>query len=141
VATVPEPTSADLDRVVTDLERSWRAALTVRRQSADDIGYREIYVSLDGESIGVLHNGKAITREIPPGRHELRVHNTLFRRAASFDVGVGDHARFLAVNRSGWGTYSALALIIGFLGAGPVYLTLTREADVPDGSAQRGTRE
>lgn len=128
--TTPEPTTADLDGVVSDLERSWVATVTVRRQSADDIGYREIYVSLDGESLGMLRHGMSVTREVTPGPHELRVHNTLFRRAASFTVGVGEHARFQAVNRSGMGTYSTLALIVGFLGAGPIYLTLTREAEV-----------
>ena len=125
----PEPTSADLDNVVKDLERTWTSTLTVRRQAPEDIGYREIYVSLDGESIGMLRHGQALTREIMPGPHELRAHNTLFRRALQFTVGVGDHARFLAVNKSGWGTYSPLALLVGFLGAGPVYLSLTREPD------------
>ena len=134
----PEPTSADLDTVVKDLERTWTATLTVRRQAPDDIGYREIYVLLDGESIGMLRHGQALTREIQPGPHELRAHNTLFRRALQFTVGVGDHARFMAVNKSGWGTYSAWALIIGFLGAGPFYLTLERDgspAPPADGAA------
>jgi hypothetical protein len=132
----PEPTTADLDNVVKDLERTWTAKVTVRRQAPEDIGYREIYVSLDGEAIGMLRNGQALTREIQPGPHELRAHNTLFRRALQFTVGVGDHARFLAVNKSGWGTYSPLALLVGFLGAGPVYLSLTREPDaIGDGHA------
>jgi hypothetical protein len=71
----------------------------------------------------------SVTREITPGAHEQKVHNTLFRRASEFTVGVGEHARFQAVNRSGIGTYSVLALLVGFLGAGPIYLTLTRESD------------
>ena len=129
----PEPTASDLDNVVKDLERSWTATLTVRRQAPQDIGYREIYVALDGESIGMLRHGQSLTREIQPGPHELKAHNTLFRRTVPFTVSVGDHARFLAVNRSGWGTYSALALLVGFLGAGPVYLDLTREPDAPQG--------
>jgi hypothetical protein len=124
---------SDLDNVVKELERSWTATLTVRRQAPEDIGYREIYVSLDGESIGMLRHGQSLTREIQPGPHELKAHNTLFRRSLPFTVNVGDHARFLAVNRSGWGTYSALALLVGFLGAGPVYLDLKREPDEPQG--------
>jgi hypothetical protein len=32
-----------------------------------------------------------------------------------------------AINRAGWGTYSVWALFIGFLGAGPLYLTLERQ--------------
>ena len=125
----PEPTMADLDDVVKELERNWTATLTVRRQAPEDIGYREIYVSLDGDSIGMLRHGQVLTREIPPGPHELKAHNTLFRRTLPFTVDVGDHARFQAINKSGWGTYSPLALLVGFLGAGPVYLSLTREND------------
>jgi hypothetical protein len=125
----PQPTRADLDQVVRDLERGWTATLTVRRQSPEDIGYREIYVSLDDQSLGVLHNGRVISCDISPGPHELKVHNTLFRKSSTFTVGVGEHARFLAVNRAGRATYSALALVVGFLGAGPIYLSLTREDD------------
>jgi hypothetical protein len=124
-----EPSVADLDGLVHDLERSWMARLTVRRQAADDIGYREIYLSLDGEPLGVLHNGQTLTREIQPGPHELRAHNTLFRRSLSFAAKPGEHARFMAVNRPGWGTHSTLALVVGFLGAGPIMLTLAQETD------------
>ena len=43
-------------------------------------------------------------------------------------LNVGEHASFSADNREGWGTYSMLAFFIGFLGAGPLYLTFTRDA-------------
>jgi hypothetical protein len=54
-----------------------------------------------------------------------------------FVAGVDDHVIFRTANLAGWGTYSAWALIIGFLGAGPFYLMLERdEAAVPkDGAA------
>ena len=126
-----QPTEQDLDNLVGELQRNWKATLTVRRDDAGDIGYREIYLSLDGEALGVLFFGQTITKEIEPGPHVLMAHNTLVRKSASFTVQVGDHVRFLALNRPGWSTYSALALIVGFLGAGPLYLTLTREADGP----------
>ena len=47
------------------------------------------------------------------------------------------HVMFKTANLAGWGTYSAWALLIGFLGAGPFYLMLERdEAAVPkDGAA------
>ena len=93
----------------------------------DDVGYREIFVSLDGESLGVLRPGDAITRETTPGSHRLRAHNTLFWKTLEVRLMVGEHARFMAVNRAGWGTYSVLAFFIGFLGAGPLYLTFERE--------------
>ncbi len=124
-----QPTAEDLDNVLGELQRGWKATLTVRREGAEDIGYREIYVSLDGESLGVLFFGQTITKEIEPGPHVLKAHNTLFRKSSSFTVQVGDHVRFLALNRPGWSTYSTLALIVGFLGAGPIYLSLTREEE------------
>jgi hypothetical protein len=127
VSTDVEPTPQDIDRVIRSLEQSWTATITVRRQSPQDVGYREIFVSLDGESLGVLHHGDAITRETTPGPHRLRAHNTLFWKTIEFTLLVGQHARFMAINQAGWGTYSALAFFIGFLGAGPLYLTFEQE--------------
>ena len=126
---VVQPTAEDLDNLVGELQRSWKGTLTVRRDDAGDIGYREIYLSLDGEPLGVLFFGQTITKEIEPGPHVLKAHNTLVRKSASFTVQAGDHVRFLALNRPGRFAHSTLALIIGFLGAGPLYLTLTREGD------------
>jgi hypothetical protein len=127
IATDVDPTPQDIDAIVRDLERAWTARITVRRQSRDDVGYREIYVSLDGERIGILQHGDEITRETTPGRHKLQAHNTLFWKTLEFTLMVGEHASFIAINRAGFGTYSVLAFFIGFLGAGPFYLTFERE--------------
>lgn len=126
----PEPTRQDLDDIVHTLEAGWTATVTVARRAANDVGYREIYVSVDGSSIGVLRHGEAITVDVSPGHHELRAHNTLFRRTVPFDVSVGEHAGFTAVNHAGRGTYSFLAVFIGVLGAGPLYLSLERDPSV-----------
>lgn len=53
--------------------------------------------SLDGEKIATLMSGASITRELEPGRHRLRAHNTT--RA------------FTVVNRPGRGTFGLLSLI------------------------------
>jgi hypothetical protein len=127
VLTDVEPTLEDIDDIVRDLEQSWTASITVRRQSKEDVGYREIYVSLDGESLGILRHGDVITRETTPGTHRLQAHNTLFWKTLEFTLGVDEHASFIAINRAGFGTYSVLAFFIGFLGAGPFYLTFERE--------------
>ena len=127
VLTDIEPTTKDIDDIVRDLEKSWTAMVTVRRQSKEDVGYREIFVSLDGESLGILQFGDEITRETKPGRHKLQAHNTLFWKTLEFTLGVDEHATFIAINRAGFGTYSVLAFFIGFLGAGPFYLTFERE--------------
>jgi hypothetical protein len=119
-----EPTSADLDAVIEDLKSSWTATITVRRQSKQDVGYRDIYVSLDDEQIAILRHGEEVTREVTPGAHRLKAHNTLFRKTLDFTLSVGEHATFVAINRAGWGTYSVLAF---FIGGGPIYLTFERE--------------
>ena len=126
--TVPQPTKRDLDEIVSGLETAWKATITVRRQSKDDVGYREVILLLDGEHLAILHHGDVITREIPPGTHRLKAHNTLFSKTLDVTLNVGEHASFAAENRAGWGTYSMLAFFVGFLGAGPLYLTFTRDA-------------
>lgn len=133
----PQPTADDLDRMMESVRRGWTATLTVRRQTPDDIGYREVYVKLDGRRIGMLTYGSTLTENIEPGRHTLQVDNTLFKKTTEFVAGVDDHVMFKTANLAGWGTYSAWALLIGFLGAGPFYLMLEREAaPVPkDGAA------
>ena len=127
VLTEIQPTKKDVDDVVRDLEKSWTATITVRRQARADVGYREIYVSLDGESLGLLRFGDVITRETTPGPHRLRAHNTLFWKTLEFTLAVDEHAYFVAINRAGFGTYSVLAFFMGFLGAGPFYLTFGRQ--------------
>jgi hypothetical protein len=120
----PEPTVEDLDSIIDQLKASWTARVTVRRQSKEDAGIRDIYVSLDDERIAVLQQGQEVSKEVPPGPHRLRVHNTLFWRTLEFEVAVGEHASFVAINRAGFGTYSVFAYM---LGTNVLYLTLERE--------------
>lgn len=130
LAAIPEPTAADLDDVVQALKRAWTATLTVRRRDPLDVGYREVFVLLDGQPLTMLRYGAEFSEAIEPGRHTLKVHNTLFRKSLDFVAGAGERITFSTANRAGWGTYSPLALLIGFLGAGPFYLSLERE-DAP----------
>ena len=97
----------------------------MRRQSKDDAGIRDIHVSLDGERIAVLFNGQDVRREVTPGPHRLRVHNTLFWKTVDFTVAVGEHASFEVVNRPGPGTWSVLAYLIG---ANVLYLGVHKTA-------------
>ncbi len=125
IETVPEPTSADLDGIISQLKASWTSRVTVRREVLKDIGIRDIYVSLDGESLAILLPGQDVSREVPPGSHRLRVHNTLFWKTIDFTVTVGEHASFAAINRAGFGTYSFFAYL---LGCNVIYLKVEREA-------------
>jgi hypothetical protein len=125
IESVPEPSLADLDSIVGQLKDAWTAKITVRRQSKDDLGIRDIYVSIDDQRVAVLAAGDEVSKEVVPGPHRVRVHNTLFRRTLDLTVAVGEHVSFMAANRRGFGTYSILSLL---LGSDIVYLTLEREA-------------
>jgi len=98
------------------------ARLTVMRQSAEDVGFREIFVSVDGKPLGMLRYGDTLTTDLVSGPHQIRAHNTLFWKTHSIVVRPGEHVRFEAINRAGWGTFGMLFVI----GAMPVYLTFER---------------
>jgi hypothetical protein len=125
-----EPTAEDVDQIVDALKKSWPATITVRRQSKQDVGYRDIYVSIDDEELGILHAGDEVSREVPPGPHRLKAHNTLFRKSLDMTLSPGEHASFTVINKAGFGTYSVFAF---FLGGGPLYLTLVRDTEQKDG--------
>lgn len=98
------------------------ASITLTRRDRSDIRQREVFVSLDGARIAGLLYGEAVTREIAPGPHRLRAHNTLVWKTIDFTAAPRQHITFRIVNRPGPGTYAMLAL----LGTGPIYLTLER---------------
>ena len=103
------------------------ATITIARQSPDDVPFREIFVSVDGEEIAVLSHGEVISHELPAGPHRIRAHNTLFWKTHDIVLKPGEHARFVAINRAGWGSFGWLMI----LGAAPLYLTFERERDEP----------
>jgi hypothetical protein len=99
------------------------ARVTVSRKDAKDVKDRQIVVSLDGEPLATLLFGDEVTREIAPGEHRLRAHNTLFWKTVDLTLAPGEHARFTVVNRAGMGTFS----LLGLLGVGPLYLIFERQ--------------
>jgi hypothetical protein len=118
------------NRAGLDLVRSLRpahdvACITVARTSPDDVGFREVFLLVDGSELAILSCGESVTHELPAGPHRLRAHNTLFWKNHDIVLKAGEHARFTAVNRAGWGTFGFLL----FLGAAPIYLTFERERD------------
>jgi hypothetical protein len=99
-------------------------AVTIHRTSAQDMQERELYVSVDGGPNRILTFGDSVTVPLEPGRHTLRVHNTISRRRAEFDVASGDHVRFSAANVRG----KNFGILATFLGIGPMHTVLEREA-------------
>jgi hypothetical protein len=99
------------------------ACITVSRTAAEDVGFREVYVLVDGEQIAILRHGESITHELPAGPHRLRAHNTLFWKTHDVVLQPGEHARFKVANRAGWAIFGFLMV----LGAAPLHLVFERE--------------
>jgi hypothetical protein len=92
--------------------------LTIHRTSHLDEQTRQIICALDGRRFCQLLYGEAVTCEIAPGEHTLRVHNTLVWKTLLFEVDPGGHAHFTVWNKS-WGGY---VVMLAFLGAAPLGL-------------------
>ena len=99
------------------------ARITVRRQDGRDGQDRQIIVSIDGHKVATLLFGDTVTRDVEPGPHRLRIHNTLFWKTLDLDLKAGEHVQFTVFNRATAGLLALLA----FLGAAPYYLTVERQ--------------
>ena len=104
----------------------------ITRSSERDVRTRQIFVSLDGESIGDLLFNDRIERDIAAGSHYLRVHNTLFWKNVPFDAKPGETVHFETVNYAGKG-FLNLVLIIG---VAPLFLAVERIPDWGSGTSQ-----
>ena len=122
-----EPPAIDIGADILNIERqpAEPSRITICRESPSDAGYREIFVSIDGEQVAMLQFGETHTCEVRPGPHRLRAHNTLFWKTHHIVLRPGEHARFIAINRTGTISFGLLFM----LGAFPVYLTFERETD------------
>jgi len=98
------------------------AHLLITRNSTRDAQKRQVFVSLDGQPIGDMVYGESLTRAIAPGRHFIRVHNTLFWKTIDFDAAPGETVHFNTSNYTGKG-FLHLVLI---LGVAPMFLTVER---------------
>ena len=98
--------------------------VTVQRNSPADVKTRQLVASIDGKTIATLLWGQSVTRDLSPGAHRLRVHNTLVWKTIDFTLAPGEQATFEAINRTGRLTY----FLVSALGVGPLYVTLRRVA-------------
>ena len=98
------------------------ASVTITRTSEADFKSRQVVVSIDGEHVATLLWGDSITRDLDPGSHRIRVHNTLVWKTIDFTLAPGQQAFFEVINRSGFGTVGMMMV----LGVGPLYLTVRR---------------
>ena len=70
--------------------------ILIRRNSPHDFQDRQIYVWIDDEALGKIRYGDAISRPIEPGRHTVRVFNTLVSRTLTVDAAPGEQRLVIA---------------------------------------------
>jgi hypothetical protein len=97
-------------------------SITITRTSEEDWKSRQLVVSVDGQRVAELLWGDSVMCELEPGRHVLRVHNTLVWRTVELVLAPGEQVFYEAVNRATASTYFLLPLF----GIGPLYVTLRR---------------
>ena len=104
------------------LATAFPTSVTVTRTSAEDCQTRQLIVSLDGRAVATLLWGDSFRCDLSPGRHTLRVSNTLVWKTVEFTVRPGEQAFFEAINRNGLSTY-----VFGLLfGVGPLVVEVRR---------------
>ena len=117
--------AAEVDRgddPLAALSTAFPTSLTISRTSDADCQTRQVIVSLDGRRVATLLWGDSVRCDLAPGRHTLRVHNTLVWKTAEFTLKPGEQAFYEAVNRNGVSTF----LMVAFLGVGPLFVELRR---------------
>jgi hypothetical protein len=127
-----------IDREIDELERLYArepsdppaistappATITLVRDSPNDFSDRQIYVWVDGQECGKIRYGESIVREVEPGRHQVRVFNTLLWRTLPFDARPGEQIRL----RCGTGMPAGGWLLMVFLHVTYLSVWLEREA-------------
>jgi hypothetical protein len=100
-----DPSVGLLDR--EQFERAWQldasaprrvtvipdTTIIVSRSSPHDFQDRQIYLWVDGEPLGKIRYGQAISRTIEPGTHTVRAFNTLFTREITVEAAPGEEVR------------------------------------------------
>jgi hypothetical protein len=98
------------------------AQLIVSRTLAGDCGQRQVYVDLDGQSLGNLLDGERFVQEITAGRHFLKLNNTLVWKTIEFEAIDGETVEYRFANKAGRFALPFLAV----MGVAPLYLAVER---------------
>jgi hypothetical protein len=91
---------------------------------------RGLRLWLDGEELSTLKAGKALTVEVEPGAHTLRVSNTFRSKTVAFDAKSGEQMHYRADNKVG--LFGGFLLTV--LGSGPMSLLIERAEPVESAS-------
>jgi hypothetical protein len=118
----PAPATDRVGDPFRALAEVFPASVTITRTSEPDCQARQLIVSIDGRHVATLLWGESFRCDLEPGRHSLRVHNTLVWKTLDFSLAPGEQVFFEAINRATLATYFVTAVI----GVGPLFLTLRR---------------
>ena len=110
-----------VDRV-SEVDELFPSAVTITRTSEEDFGSRQLEVSIDSDWVATLLWGDSVTRQLEPGPHRLRIHNTLVWKTVDFTLKPHEQLFFEAINKAGRGTY----LMTMIFGVGPLYVQIKR---------------
>jgi hypothetical protein len=116
------PAAARSDDPWSALSNTFPTSVTISRTSDDDCQTRQLIVSLDGRRVATLLYGDSIRCDLAPGRHALRVYNTLVWKTVEFTLRPGEQAFFEVVNLASTSTY----LVVALFGVGPLYVAVRR---------------
>lgn len=92
------------------------ARLTITRNQPHDIQDRPVRIWVDDERWDNIVYGKTLSRDIAPGRHRIKAHNTLFGTTLEFDAAPGEEVRIKCQNGlSGGGMLMVLFMGVAYL--------------------------
>ncbi len=98
------------------------AQLTVARSLRNDVRQRQVYVELDGKRIATLLVDEEVVMEIAPGKHTVRLDNTLVKKTMAFEAAPGQVIEYRFANTAGRFAIPFLAL----MGVAPLFLSVER---------------
>ncbi|HEX6976690.1 MAG TPA: hypothetical protein VF147_19920 [Vicinamibacterales bacterium] len=104
------------------LSNAFPTSVTITRTAEDDCQTRQLIISIDGRRAATLLWGDSVRCDLAPGRHTLKVYNTLVWKTVEFHLKPGEQAFFEAVNRNGISTF----LVVALLGVGPLFVEVRR---------------
>ena len=93
-----------------------KAQLAITRNDPEDVQDRVVKIWVDGERWDNLRYGQTQTRDVAPGRHVVKAHNTLFGTTIEIDAAPGEVVRLSCVNGlTGGGKLMVLMLGVAYL--------------------------
>jgi hypothetical protein len=78
---------------------SGHAVIDIVRDRPDDVQDRWVRVRIDDAPEDILKYGGRLRRQVTPGRHRIRAHNTLSSDSIDVDVAAGETLRIRCHNR------------------------------------------